>query len=54
MPKKKELTKQPKVYYNSSKTYRHCGQNIAFKSDGCIYVHCRKCKQWVKINISEA
>ena len=55
MPRKKELTKQPKVYYNSSKTYRHCGQNIAFlnNEDGCIYVQCRKCRKWIKINIGE-
>ena len=51
MPKK-ELTKEPKVYYNGTRTYRHCGQNIAFlnKEDGCFYVQCRKCKKWVKLN----
>lgn len=48
---KKELTKQPNVYYNGSTTIvKHCKNIIAINEDGNIYVHCRKCKQWVKVN----
>lgn len=53
--RKKLLTKEPKIFYNSSKTFRHCGQNIAFlnNDDNGVYVQCRTCKKWVKLNIVE-
>lgn len=54
--KKKLLTNPDKIFYNSSKTYKHCGRTIAFWDDaGACYVHCRKCGEWVKLNnIEEA
>lgn len=49
---KKELTSEPKVYYNGNKTIiRHCKNVIAICEDGDIYTYCRTCKKWVKVNI---
>lgn len=52
MPKK-ELTKEPKVYYNGSIPIKHCGKMMAFSLDGMIYIQCRKCKKWVKLDIKK-
>lgn len=49
MPKKNTLTKRNKVYYNSSKPIKHCGHVIAFALDGAVYVQCRQCKEWIRI-----
>lgn len=50
-PKKKKLTNKPKVYYNgSTKIVKHCNNVIAIDDHGEIYVHCRRCKQWIKVN----
>lgn len=54
MPKK-QLTKEPKVYYNDGKTLiKHCKNVIAICENGDIFVHCRHCKQWIKVNNREA
>ena len=50
MPKK-ELTNKHKVYYNGSIPIRHCGRVVAFTLDGNLYVPCKKCKKWIKIDI---
>lgn len=51
MTKNKELTKRHKVFYNGSIPMKHCGQVIAFSLNGDIYIQCRKCRKWVKIQI---
>lgn len=52
MPKKKELTKQPKVYYNGSIPIKHCGRVMAFRLGEKVYISCRKCGKWVGIEIN--
>lgn len=48
------LTKEPKVFYNSSKTFKHCGRTVAFwDNTGKCYIHCRKCGEWVELNIDK-
>jgi hypothetical protein len=54
MPKKKELTKRPKVYYNGSIPIEHCGRVMAFRLDDKIYIPCKKCGKWVGINIENS
>ena len=49
--RKKQLTKEPKVFYNGSKTIvKHCGNVIAICDNGEILVHCRHCRQWINVN----
>ena len=53
MEKKKELTKQPKVYYNGSIPIKHCGRVIGFVIDDKAYFRCRECGRWVEIKIKD-
>jgi len=53
LPKKKQLTNHPKVYYNGSIPIKHCGKVMAFTLDGKIFIRCRKCGKWVDINITK-
>lgn len=53
MSKNKELTKQPKVYYNGGIPIRHCGNTMAFTQNGKLYIHCLTCKKWVEVKLNK-
>ena len=38
-----------KQIFEGSRPKRHCSQVIAFEKDGALYLKCRICKRWVRL-----
>lgn len=49
MKVKKPLTNQHKTMYNGNVILRHCGKVQAFEYEGSIFIQCKECRQWIKI-----
>ena len=42
-----------KQIYEGSTPKRHCSHVIAFEKDGAIYLKCRICKRWVRLELKK-